>query len=59
MRRLAVYLTLLCVFALAFAIGWVLSDAPHWCARIGWCAPPPVMSPPPDMSARPPGAGAP
>jgi hypothetical protein len=41
MRRFAVYLTLLCVFALALAIGWVLSDAPHWCARIGWCAPPP------------------
>ncbi|MCC7462996.1 MAG: hypothetical protein IT480_11110 [Gammaproteobacteria bacterium] len=37
MRRLAVYLTLLCVFAVALAIGWVLSDAPHYCARIGWC----------------------
>jgi uncharacterized membrane protein YqjE len=42
MRRLAICLTLLCVLALAFAIAWVLSDAPRWCARIGWCAPLPL-----------------
>jgi hypothetical protein len=41
MRRFAVYLTLLLVLALSFAIGWVLADAPHWCQRVGWCAPPP------------------
>jgi hypothetical protein len=58
MRRLAVYLTLLCVFALALAIGWVLSDAPHWCARIGWCAPPPPSLSPPS-SPGPADAGAP
>jgi hypothetical protein len=42
MRRLAVYLTLIVLLAVSFAIGWVLSDAPRYCARIGWCAPLPA-----------------
>jgi hypothetical protein len=42
MRRLAVFLTLTVLLAVSFAIGWVLSDAPRYCARIGWCAPPPA-----------------
>jgi hypothetical protein len=42
MRRLAVYLTLIALLAVSFAIGWVLSDAPRYCARIGWCAAPPA-----------------
>jgi hypothetical protein len=37
MRRLAVYLTLIVVLAASFGIGWVLSDAPDYCARLGWC----------------------
>jgi hypothetical protein len=42
MRRLAIYLTLIALLAVSFAIGWVLSDAPRYCARIGWCAAPPT-----------------
>jgi hypothetical protein len=38
MRRLAVYLTLALLLAVSFAIGWVLSDAPRYCAQLGWCA---------------------
>jgi hypothetical protein len=43
MRRLAVYVTLLVVLAISLAIGWVLSDAPHLCQRIGWCAAAPTQ----------------
>lgn len=39
MRRLAVYLMLIVVLAASFGIGWVLSDAPDYCVRLGWCAP--------------------
>ncbi len=42
MRRLAIYLTLIALFAVSLAIGWVLADAPRYCARIGWCAAPPT-----------------
>jgi len=38
MRRLAVCLTLAVLLAVSFAIAWVLSDAPRYCAQLGWCA---------------------
>lgn len=37
MRRFAVYLALLLVFAISLAAGWVASDWPRWCVRLGWC----------------------
>jgi hypothetical protein len=37
MRRLAVYLSVIGLVAVAVAVGWIASDWPHWCRVLHWC----------------------
>ncbi len=37
MRRLAVYLSVIALVAVALAVGWIASDWPHWCRALNWC----------------------
>ncbi|MFT3906304.1 MAG: hypothetical protein QM718_08375 [Steroidobacteraceae bacterium] len=37
MRRFTVYLTVVVVIAISLVAGWIASDWPVWCARLGWC----------------------
>ena len=37
MRRLAVYLSVIGLIAVALAVGWIASDWPHWCRMLNWC----------------------
>jgi hypothetical protein len=38
MRRLAVYLTMIALLAVSLGAGYVASDWPNCCRRLGWCA---------------------
>ena len=37
MRRVAVYLSVIGLLAVALAVGWIASDWPHWCRMLHWC----------------------
>ena len=37
MRRVAVYLTLIALLAVALAVAWVATDWPHWCRLLQAC----------------------
>jgi hypothetical protein len=38
MRRLAVYLTLVVLLAVSLAAGYIASEWPRYCHRLGWCS---------------------
>ena len=37
MRRVAVFLTLIALLAVALAVAWVATDWPHWCRLLHGC----------------------